>query len=145
MNVVHVDVDNQQRDIASDSPYYTLHNIGNILSEHKNKFSVISLNCQSINAKYDSLLILIKELRDFNFKFSAICLQESWLDDKTDLSVFQIEHYNCISKPKYCSNHGGLIVYLHEKYDNSVNTEPESGKDFLFTPRIQSLTRILKL
>ena len=43
LNVVHVDVDNQQRDIASDSPYYTLNNIGNILSEHKNKICMSKL------------------------------------------------------------------------------------------------------
>ena len=54
-----------------------------------------------------------------------ICVQESWLDCNADLSLFQINHYQCISKGKSFSKHGGLIIYLHEKYDYSISLQPE--------------------
>ena len=38
-----------------------------------------------------------------------ICLQETWLSENDDLSPFQIEGYNCVSKGKSCSNKGGLL------------------------------------
>ena len=47
-----------------------------------------------------------------NFKFSAICSQETWLSDNSDTSLIQIDIYTLISKGKTCSAHGCLI-YLH--------------------------------
>ena len=86
---------------------------------------IMSLNCQSINSKYDNLIIFIEELKNVNFEFSVICVQESWLDCNADLSLFQINHYQCISKGKSSSKHGGMIIYLHEKYDYSISLQPE--------------------
>ena len=86
---------------------------------------IMSLKCQSINSKYDNLIIFIEELKNVNFEFSVICVQESWLDCNADLSLFQINHYQCISKGKSSSKHGGLIIYLHEKYDYSISLQPE--------------------
>jgi hypothetical protein len=52
-----------------------------------NTFSLFSLNCQSIHAKFDSLLLLVSEFRVSDFEFGAICLQESWLPEDADLSM----------------------------------------------------------
>ena len=71
------------------------------------------------------MIIFIEELKNVNFEFSVICVQESWLDSNADLSLFQINHYQCISKGKSSSKHGGLIIYLHEKYDYSISLQPE--------------------
>jgi hypothetical protein len=105
------------------------------MSSQKGKFTVMSLNCQSINSKFNELSILVKDLKDVNFEFSAICLQESWLGENVDVSVFHIENYHCISKPKSCSSHGGLIIYLHQMYDydvSSVNLENSDVWEGLF-------------
>ena len=65
---------------------------------------------------YNNLSILIEELKEIKFEFSAICLQETWLEEGADLSQFQIPNYTCIAQGKYCSQHGGLITYINNKY-----------------------------
>ena len=88
-----------------------------ILSCNKEqKFSILSLNCQSLNAKFDKLSIFLENLRINNFEFDAICLQETWLEKEADLSLFQIPNYTCLHQGKQCSQHGGLVIYLHKNY-----------------------------
>ena len=41
----------------------------------------------------NKLSLLIEELRQRNFEFSVICLQETWLRDEADLSLLQIPNY----------------------------------------------------
>ena len=74
-------------------------------------FPILSLNCQSLNAKFDQLQIFINYLKTHGFCFSAICLQETWMDNDSDLSLFQIPGYTCISNGRSCTQHGGLIIY----------------------------------
>ena len=102
------------------SPYYSFDNLITTLKDKEKHFTVLSLNCQSLNAKLDALVVFIEELRLHHFEFSAICLQETWLSENSDLSVFQLHNYTCISQSKYCSNHGGLIIYLHQNF--SIDT-----------------------
>ena len=73
-----------------------------------------------MNAKFDELTIYIEELSKINFKFSVICLQETWLSDDVDLSIFQIAGYDCISQGKSCSKKGGLIIYIDNKFDSEL-------------------------
>ena len=87
------------------------------LSKHKSKLSLLCLNIQSINAKIDELRILIENLRLKTCHFSAICLQESWLSEHSDLSQFDIHDYTLISQRKLCCGHGGLIIYLGNNFD----------------------------
>ena len=79
-------------------------------------FNIFSLNCQSINAKIDEIKIKIKQMESVNCTFDAICLQEYWLSNDADLSLFKLDNYNIISKGKTCSAHGGLVIYLHNSY-----------------------------
>ena len=95
-----------------------------ILKSYKGKFTVFSLNCQSINAKFSKLLILIEEMRQTDFEFSVICLQETWLEEGADLSQFIIPSYTCIAQGKHCSLHGGLITYIHNSYEYDKYTLP---------------------
>ena len=52
--------------------------------------------------------------------FSAICIQESWLSEGDDISLIQLEGYECIPQGKVCSSKGGLIIYLHEKFKHKL-------------------------
>ena len=90
------------------------------LPSAKEHFTVFSLNIQSINAKFDYLSALFKDLSAKGVGFSAICLQESWLSKEDDVNFFQIPNYNIIHQGKTCSGHGGLIIYLHENYSWQV-------------------------
>ena len=55
-------------------------------------------------------------MESVNCTFDAICLQESWLSNDADLSLFKLDNYNIISKGTTCSAHGGLVIYLHNSY-----------------------------
>ena len=49
--------------------------------------------------------------------FGAISLQETWLSDKSDTSLLKLDGYNLISQGKICTTHGGLAIYLSDKYN----------------------------
>ena len=104
------------------SPYIDIHNFDhNVL---KGKFTILSMNIQSVFAKYDSLLSTLELLNNDDFQFSAICLQECWLDDGHNTNVLNIPSYQLVSKTQQCSGHGGLVIYLHEDF---TYTERESS------------------
>ena len=86
------------------------------LKPHEKSFSLISLNIQSINAKFDNFTTLLSYLNESNFMFSSICIQETWLRHDQDTSLFEIPGYNLIHKGKSCSENGGLIIYLKEEF-----------------------------
>ena len=58
-------------DITSDSPYVTLDQLCQSASEYKDKLSILSLNCQSINAKFNDILLIIETLRKEKNSFSV--------------------------------------------------------------------------
>ncbi len=102
--------------IINHSSYYDSEKLASTLQKCKNKFTILSTNIQSINAKIDELRLFVENLKTFNFMFSAICVQESWLAEGNDISLIQLEGYECIPQGKACSSKGGLIIYLHEHF-----------------------------
>ena len=46
-----------------------------------------------------------------------MCIQESWLEGESIIDLSQLDNYNLISKGKYCSGHGGLMIYLHNDFE----------------------------
>ncbi len=56
-------------------------------------------------------------MKTFDFQFSAICIQESWLSEGDDTSQIQLDGYKCIPQGKSCSSKGGLIIYWQDKFD----------------------------
>jgi len=95
------------------SPYYSTEGIGHFLSTNNDGFKVFSLNCQSLNSKFNELKIYTEGT--FESKFDAICLQETWLSSSSDVSLLQLDGYNFISKEKCASNHGGVAIILYFK------------------------------
>ena len=76
------------------SSYFSIEKLGNVLKMDTLTFSILSLNCQSLNAKFDNLCLFLASLHPY--EFSAICLQETWLPSEADLSLFQIANYTLI-------------------------------------------------
>ena len=103
--------------IIQNSPYYTSESMLNIFTDCES-FKILSLNCQSLNSKFDQLKIYIEEC--YEAKFDAICLQETWLNDNSELSMFQLKGYNLISKSKTASEHGGVAIYLKDNFRYTV-------------------------
>ena len=102
----------QESQILKHSSYYDADQFVELTDGCRHNFSILTLNIESMNAKFDELTIYIEELSKINFKFSVICLQETWLSDDVDLSIFQIAGYDCISQGKSCSKKRGFN-YIH--------------------------------
>ena len=116
--------------LIKSSSYYTCDTLVATLAENTERFSLLSLNCQSLNSKFDNILILVECLGQNNCYFSAICLQETWLDDDADLSLYNIPGYVCIGQGKHCSAHGGLLIYLYHTLIYDLNIIPVNSETF---------------
>ena len=96
--------------------YYDSYQFLKLARTHTNNFSILTTNIESLNSKYDELIVYIEELRKINFKYSVICPRETRLSENDDLSPFQIEGYNCVSQRKSCSNKVDLLLYIDSKF-----------------------------
>ena len=84
------------------------------------RLNILSLNAQSINSKFDSLLTFLEIAKQQNVILHAICSHESWLSDTSDLFLLQIDGFRFFSQGKHCSSHGGLIPYVNSELNASV-------------------------
>ena len=95
------------------------------LQSTKGGLSILSLNSQSQRAKFCNFQFVVIEKLNKTNATSVICLQETWLSSESSTSLYDLPNYQLISRGKYCSNHGGLITYVHNDY----NWEPLNVKD----------------
>ena len=65
------------------SAYYDLDSISNVSLPGNRTFNVLSLNIQSIQAKFDAFTGFLQVLSDKDILFDAILIQESWLSDSS--------------------------------------------------------------
>ena len=114
------------------SHYYDLQSLVSGIKNYP--FSIMSMNCQSLNSKFDSILLLVEELHRYNCNIGVICLQETWLDDNFEFAYFNIPGYICLGQGRYCSAHGGLITYVHNslKYDSNITSIKSDSVEGLF-------------
>ena len=97
------------------SPYVDIETLKENLYESKSNLSILSINSQSINAKFDEFKIAIKQL-SYKHPVHIICVQETWIDSNCNTCMFELPNYQLISRGKYCSNHGGLFTYVHDVF-----------------------------
>ena len=105
--------------IFQHSPYYDEEGIKQISLSNPNSFKILSLNCQSLQAKFDQIKLYIENSLS---NVHAICLQETWLNCDSDTSLLQLNGYNLISKGKSASAHGGVAIYLKDTFKYSILT-----------------------
>jgi len=101
--------------ILEPSKYYDIENISNLICPCNSPFTVLSLNAQCLQSKLDSLKIYINNLIDSSVTFDAICVQETWINNDADCSLFKLDGYQLITKSKTCGKHGGLAIYLKDE------------------------------
>jgi hypothetical protein len=82
--------DEEEPEVFHPSSYHNVDEFIDLLKSKQNVFTVISLNIQSLNAKLDQLRLYVEMFKINACNVSAICLQETWLDDTSDLSYFEI-------------------------------------------------------
>ena len=83
-----------------------------------------------VKDKHDNFKVLrtyVEQLRDINFEFSVICLQESWLEKDTDISHLQIKGYTCIPQFSSIGRKGGLITYLNDRYKYKIKINHDAS------------------
>ena len=118
------DISEDEMKCFNDSKFYDSHELDRVLSSHVNDFSLLSINIQSIQSKFDSLISYLTYLQSHDFEFDVICLQETWSSENHDTSLYQIPGYELISQGTKCSNHGGLAIYLSTMYSfKSLNLD----------------------
>ena len=114
--------DTDEPTLFKESPYYYNSDFVNLLTDKSDVFSILSLNCQSIHAKFELLKSYIEMYNNHEHKLSAICLQETWLSADSDSSHLKLDGYNLIHRGKSCSAHGGVAIYLLENLQYEILT-----------------------
>lgn len=115
--------DNDQNEDYNDikvSAYFNNLEMMNIFNYNKQLFNIISLNCQGIKNKFDEIRIVIENWNNQikNNRIDVIFLQETWIQNKSDITMYEMTDYNIYFKRDIYSgsSHRGLITYIHKKY-----------------------------
>ena len=85
-----------------------------------NLFGVLSLNPQSILAKFHSFEALIATMKPQGIHFPVICVQETWLSDESKLAMVKLDRYKPYYTKTSSSSHGDLITYVYDIYAVSL-------------------------
>ena len=99
-----LDDSEEEFDTISASTYSDVDSLADLMSSNNSNFSILSLNVQSINAKFDELKITIVQINQVH-TISVICIQESWVENESNINLYQLDNYNLISRSKYFSEH----------------------------------------
>ena len=107
-------------DLIGHSPYLDDHDFISQSRFLSDKFTILSLNCQSLNAKIDDIKAKLYYFGQHDIHFSVICHQETWLDENSDTCSLELDYYTLISQSKSCSAHGGLLIYIKTSYKHTT-------------------------
>ena len=97
--------------------YYELHTECTLLSGHT--------WLPTYNYAITNIITAINEVTLCCPPLSAICIQETWLNEHDDISIFNLNGYNCISQGKTCSQRGGLVIFLNDNFNYNIKKCPE--------------------
>ena len=90
------DIENETQ-LIDHSKYYDDNSFSDVLKNSNNKLSMISLNCRSINAKFDKLKLFVTEMNTHE-TISVICIQETWGHNGIDMDVFSLCNYTLVNE-----------------------------------------------
>ena len=74
------------------SPYVDIETLKENLYESKSNLSILSINSQSINAKFDEFKIAIEQL-SYKHPVHIICVQEIWIESNCNTCMFELPNY----------------------------------------------------
>ena len=104
------------------SMYYTE---GDFIKKLDNKSCIImSLNCQSLQAQFSQIKMLVDTFAENDTPIQVLCLQETWLEnsDLIDLGIYQIQDYHFVTQNRYASAHGGLAFYIPHNWNYKIKS-----------------------
>ena len=117
--------DNFTLNFDKHSPYYDHKSFLTFLQDNDKSFTVLGINVASLRSKFDEIEFFINEVTLCCPPLSAICIQETWLNEHDDISLFNLNGYNCISQGKTCSQRGGLVIYLNDDFNYNIIKYPK--------------------
>ena len=94
--------DNNEAHIIKHSPYYSESDFSKQLNS-KGGLSILSIHIQCVNAKFDEFQALIDRINLKN-PINVICLQECWLKDYDNVTMFNLAGYEMVYKTMYIHN-----------------------------------------
>ena len=94
--------------------------IESYLKENRDRFTIFSLNVDSLNKKWDELKAFFAQLDQKNLSFCCIQFQEVRITDKCNVSKFVLPNYKTLSQGSVCSKKGGLITLVREDFSARV-------------------------
>ena len=110
-------IDMNENIFQTTSKYLSVDNYHTLAHSNSNKFTCYSLNIESVRSKFDELVAFIHIMANtYNFKFDSITLQECWLTEGMDTSIFEIPGYQMYPQYSNIGKKGGLITYVLDKY-----------------------------
>ena len=132
----------------SETPCYEPEDIARRLRKAENKLSFFHLNIRSMAKNFADLKIFLTQL---NYRFSFICLSETWSKEELDKNTtYSLPEYSIVYQNRVCKDKGGgVCIYIHNSFnyktrkDLSVNSrdleslsievEQNNGKNFILT------------
>ena len=102
-------------ELIEHSNYYTDDEFVNNIQITKSKIKMLSLNCQSINAKFVKLKTFLAAINEYT-EISIICLQETWGHEYVDISFYNLLNYLMVYENRRLSAHGGLLIYIRNDF-----------------------------
>ena len=98
------------------SNYYSNEEFMGAHSQIDGKLSILNLNCQCINSKFDKIKLFLEGINNNSMPFSVITLPETWADNETDMNFFNLPNYTMVYEDSCLSKHGGLVTYIHNTF-----------------------------
>ena len=95
LDVIAPDIENETQ-LIDHSKYYDDNGFLDVLKHFNNKLSMISLNCQCINAKFDKFKLFVTEMNTHE-TISVICIQETWRHNGMDMDSFSLPNYTLVN------------------------------------------------
>ena len=102
--------------ICQHSVYLDSSSVECFLKTNRDRFSIFSMNVDSLHKKHPHISIFVEDLLSRNLFFSALTFQEARITKDTDCTTLNIPNYRLIPSPKVCSEKGGLVTYLHVSF-----------------------------
>lgn len=118
------------------SPYYSLDNFSQMLKAHKikDKFSILSWNCNSLPDKHSYLQSLLETMHhlDKTFSFDALLIQETKLTKNIEGTI-NFKNYTQKGTRHISRNQGGIAIYIKNSLEFEELThipQPTLNKSF---------------
>ena len=100
-------LEDNEADVIEHSKYYDNVDFNNALQSYNSKISMLSLNCQSISAKYDKFKLFLDDVNNQN-PISIICIQETWGHEDIHMDYFSLHNYTLVNANRCLTTHAGL-------------------------------------